>query len=121
MGTSLPLNGLMAYPPVKMPRFSNEISVDWRSSFRLLADALDEGRNLFAPFGRSNGGDQRVFRRQDHESHPERRVRPGREHLDLVVGTGHADLELGALRAPDPVALHRLDPLGPFQCFQSSQ
>ena len=52
---------------------------------------------------------------QHHECHAERRVRPGGVHAHRVVAARDAQAELGALRAADPVALHRLDPLGPIQ------
>ena len=54
-----------------------------------------------------------VLRRHHEERRAEERVGPRRE--DGVVGPEllAAEHDLGALRAPDPVALHRLDVLGP--------
>ena len=54
-----------------------------------------------------------VLGRHDEERRTEQRVRPRREHrvVDLQLVAGEDDLR--ALRAPDPVALHRLDVLGP--------
>ena len=65
--------------------------------------------------------DQRVLGRQDHEGHAERRVGPGGEDPDDVVAALDRQVELGALGAADPVALHGLDPLGPVQAVEGVQ
>jgi hypothetical protein len=67
------------------------------------------------------GGDHRV-------GHPERGVRAGGEDTQgqrwpavAAVASLHHQVELGALGAADPVALHGLDPLGPVQVVQTGQ
>ena len=64
----------------------------------------------------------------DGVGHPEARVRTGGEHPERErrapvppVATDHRQIELGSFGAPDPVALHGLDPLGPLEgvkCLQ---
>ena len=62
---------------------------------------------------------ERALGREQEERHAEDRVGTGREDGDLSVGGGHAvgvgerEGDLGALGAADPVALLRLDVLGP--------
>ena len=64
-------------------------------------------------------GGKRALGRQQEEAHAKESVRPGGEDGDLAVGGRHAVLrrerkvDLGALGATDPVALLRLDVLGP--------
>ncbi len=64
----------------------------------------------------------------DGVGHAEGGVRPGREDPDGQRGTAvaavpplDAEVELGSLRAPDPVPLHGLDPLGPFEGLEVGQ
>ena len=59
--------------------------------------------------------DQLVFGREHHVRGSEKRVGPGGEHLDLVIGAGHTERHLSTARTADPVALHGLDLLGPVQ------
>ena len=59
--------------------------------------------------------DQGVLGGQHGVGHAEARVGSRGEDLELVVGALHLHPELGALTAADPVALHRLEPLGPIQ------
>jgi hypothetical protein len=58
-------------------------------------------------------GDQRVLGRQYKEGRAEERVRPGGEDRQVDVELFDPEDHLGALRAPDPVPLHRQDALGP--------
>src|SRR3712207_7563628 len=44
----------------------------------------------------------------------EQRVGAGREHGGVDAEPGAVERDLGAVRAADPVALHRLDVLGPL-------
>ncbi len=81
---------------------------------RSVADPLDEFGHLplLGGAGRQRR-DERVLRGQDDIRHAEDRVDPGGEDADLGVGALDGDVELHALGAADPVALHRLDPLRP--------
>ena len=58
-----------------------------------------------------------MLRRQHEEGRPEERVGPRREDRQLGAVV-ERELDLGAVRAPDPVALHRHDPLGPLHVLQ---
>jgi hypothetical protein len=62
-----------------------------------------------------------MLRRQHEERRPEERVGPGGEHRDVLVELLDAEQHLGALRAADPVSLHRLDPVLPFDRRQVVQ
>jgi hypothetical protein len=54
-----------------------------------------------------------------HERHAENRVRPGREEPDLLTRMAfHGKGQLRAFGAPDPVALHQLDRLGPVDALE---
>ena len=61
-----------------------------------------------------------TFRRQHHVRRPEESIRTGREDPDALPRR-HAEIDLGALTAADPVALQLLDPLGPINLFQPFQ
>ena len=51
---------------------------------------------------------------EHEERRTPQRVRPGREDRDLLARFLDREGDLGALGAPDPVPLHRQDPLGPI-------
>ena len=88
----------------------------------LAADPLDERRHLVPVLGGGDLGDQRVLGRQHHEGHAEDGVGPGGEDPDgRRRPPCDRQVELGALGAADPVALHGLDPLGPLQVVQGVQ
>ena len=55
-----------------------------------------------------------MLRRQHEERRAVQRVRTGREDLDLLAEVVDAEHDVGALRAPDPVPLHRQHALGPL-------
>ena len=57
--------------------------------------------------------DQRMLGREHEESRTEERVRPSGEDRKVEVQLVHTEEDLGALRATDPVPLHRQHPLGP--------
>ena len=58
--------------------------------------------------------DHRMLGRQHEERGPEQRVGPCREDRDRLVAADDRELDLGTMRATDPVALHREDALGPL-------
>ena len=55
-----------------------------------------------------------MLRRQHEEGRAEQRVRARGEHRQLLAGAVDAEDDARAVRAPDPVALHRQDALGPL-------
>ncbi len=75
---------------------------------------------------RGQGRHERVLRGEDHERRPEERVRPGREHPQLVaarlmvVGRDR-EHDLCALASADPVRLLGLDRLGPVEALEVEQ
>ncbi len=81
---------------------------------RLAADPVDVLAHR--PLGR-RAGDQalqlRVLRRQHEEGGTEEGVGTGREDREVEADLFAAKNDLGSLRAPDPVALHRHHVLGP--------
>ena len=79
--------------------------------FRLLDIALDR----LALLRRGDLTDQRVLRGEHHESGPENRIGPRREHLELLVEALQSEEYLRALAAPDPVALDLLERVAPFE------
>ena len=78
-----------------------------------LALVREHGRR---PLRRRQVGDERVLRRQHHERGPEQRVGTGREHL--IGPAGEAKSIACTRGAADPVALHRLDRVGPLEHVQ---
>ncbi len=62
--------------------------------------------------------DERVLRSEHEERRAVERVGTRREDGDVLVELGDPELDLGALRAADPVALHRLDAVGPLDLLQ---
>ena len=58
--------------------------------------------------------DRRMLGREDEEGGAEQRVGAGREDGEVDAQLLAAEDDLGALRATDPVALHRLHVLGPL-------
>ena len=58
--------------------------------------------------------DHRVLGRKHEERGPEQRVGTRREDGDRLVAADDGELHLGAMRAADPVALHREHALGPL-------
>ena len=54
-----------------------------------------------------------VLGRQHEEGRTEKRVGPRREDIEVEAESGDAEGDARALRAADPVALHRQHPLGP--------
>src|SRR5215203_3799409 len=73
---------------------------------------LDVGAHLFGSLLRRYLLDRRVLRAHHEERGAEERVRAGRKDLDGAV-VFDLEPDPGALGAPDPVPLQRLDPLGP--------
>jgi hypothetical protein len=65
--------------------------------------------------------DVRVLGGHDEEGRAEQRVRPGGEDGIVRSELGAGEGDFGALRASDPVALHRLDVLGPVDGVQVVQ
>ena len=59
-----------------------------------------------------------MLRGEHEEGRAEQRVGPGREDGDVPVELGNVEPDLGAFRAADPVALHRLDAVGPLDVLQ---
>ena len=57
--------------------------------------------------------DQRMLGREHHERRPEQRVGTGGEHRDRPGR--RVEVDGGTVAAPDPVALHRLDRVGPVE------
>ena len=123
-GTGCCVNGLSAYAPVKTPRLSSAPSVDSRSISVSLRTALDERLDLGPPLVGGDLGDQRVLGREHAERHAEAGVGAGGEHAEAAARSGcprashDLHLELGALGATDPVALHGHDPLGPVELVE---
>ena len=67
-------------------------------------------------------GHERVLGREHGVGHAEAGVRARREDLDLDAGpAGDCHAELSAFGATDPVALHRLDALGPVEAVEGIQ
>ena len=91
------------------------------------ADLLGALERLLAGGGRGAFGDERrepgvarrerhaqgVIGRDRHEARAEQRVRPGREHLEIVVAAVDLEPHAGADRAADPALLHGPDLVGP--------
>src|SRR5829696_6037631 len=73
---------------------------------------LDVGAHLFGSLLRRYLLDRRVLRAHHEERGAEERVRAGGKDLDGAV-VFDLEPDPGALGAPDPVPLQRLDPLGP--------
>ena len=88
----------------------------------LAAHPLGEGAELRLPLG---AGDQplgqRVLGGEHEEGGPEQRVRPGGEDPHRLAGLGHLEVDVGPGRAPDPVALHGQDLVGPVQVLHVVQ
>ena len=88
-----------------------------------LANARDERRHFIAVFGCRDLLDQLVLRREHAERHAEARVRTRGVHPEAMargsaIGVADLHLELGALGAADPVALHGDDALRPIQLVE---
>ena len=65
---------------------------------------------------------ERVLGSHDGIGHAEGGVDPGREDPDSEpIATLDGEVELRALGPPDPVALHRLRPLGPLEVVEGLQ
>ena len=65
---------------------------------------------------------QRMFGCDREEGDAHQRVRPGGEHLQRFPAAGNIETDLQTFRAPQPVALHGLDRIGPaLQRVQSIQ
>src|SRR5918992_5702053 len=54
-----------------------------------------------------------MFGGEDKKRRPPQRVRPGREDGYLLIEVLERELDLGSIRASDPVRLERLEPLRP--------
>ena len=86
-------------------------ALDFRLPGDLGAERLDDGALIRVG---NEPVHQRVLGGEDRVGHPEGRVRPGREHPDRDARPpDDGQDKFRALRLPDPVALHREDPLGP--------
>ena len=99
------VSGLMAYAPVNTPVFSRVSSV--RSISFFVAAWRRYAATALGLLGRGERVDERVLGREHHERRAEQRVGAGGEHGD--VAGGDCEVHVGARRAADPVALHRLD------------
>ena len=84
--------------------------------------ALDVGQlpdllHVGAQLGQAIGGADLLGQRRVGRHHEERgavqRVGPGGEDRDRLVAAFHGEVDLGALRAADPVALHQQDAVRP--------
>ncbi|MCY1543104.1 hypothetical protein D9M68_788990 [compost metagenome] len=62
-----------------------------------------------------------MFRCQYHEVYPENRIRSGRKYFDLCIALVYAECDLRTFTLTDPVALHFLHCLTPFQFIQAVQ
>ncbi len=69
--------------------------------------------------GRRDQVDDGVFGRNHCVGHSEARIGPRGEDTQSEVVPGYPEVELHALRASDPIALHRLDPLGPVDLLET--
>ena len=131
-GMFQPLVGFLANAPVKTPVFSLPfgLALELRLLRRELAvrrhrlgGELVEAerappfeRRVLRPLVGHDLVDERVLGREHHVGGAEERVGPGGEHVDLdVVVLLDRERDLGADAAPDPVALHELDRLGPVE------
>ena len=85
-------------------------TVDLRPSFHPLEVLLEGGFPRRTVDQRVR---QRMLGRQHHERRAPQRVRTGREDLDALIATVDREDDVGALRAPDPVALDSLDVVRP--------
>ena len=83
------------------------------------------GLDVLAPVLRGDLPHERVLRGEHHERHAVQRVGAGGEDADLVRAVRRGRLEgkrgLGALGAADPVALHQLDVIRPFEVLVGQQ
>src|SRR3990172_9151000 len=93
-------------------------------NLRLASGLLHVGLHLGAALRRRQQRHQRVLRRQHHERDAEDRVRPRGEDAQLLLLDARgvqAEGDLHALRAADPVALHRHYPLPPVDAGEVQQ
>ena len=110
----------MAKLPMRTPVFSR--SVDSRSISVARRACSWYASTSRALLGRGQLLDQRVLGRQHDVGHAEDRVDARGEDRDLQVRLPvDRDVELDALGAADPVALHRLDALGPVDLREVQQ
>ena len=111
MGIRSPFTGLTAYTPRKTPVFSR--SVDCRSmSVSLRTCARYASNSARCSLGAQLGRQRRVGR-DHHERRPVQGVRPGRVDRDGLGRALDHEVDLGARRPADPVALHRQHPVRP--------
>ena len=84
---------------------------------RLGRRGIPPGPHRVSARGPLGGGvvGQVVFGGQHHEGGAEQGVRTRGENLDPLAAGGLGEDDPGALGTPDPVALHRLDLVGPVQ------
>ena len=89
----------------------------------VLRDGVERRRRSARPAGGVPSGhaarrqlvDQRMLGRKHHERRAEQRVGARREDADRLAARRHGEVDQRAFAAADPVALHRLDRVGPVE------
>ena len=106
----LAVDGIDGKPPSRDTVLLLLLTLDFRA--RSAAAHVVEHRRLVLGPG-NELRHQRVLRRQREERRTEQRVRPGREDRQLLSASVDAEHHARAVRAPDPVSLHRQHTLRP--------
>ena len=110
-GTRSPFTGLMACTPSAKPSFvsaSSRLASEFARAFSISGSSFPE-----RPTQLGQPAHRGVLHGEDEERHAPQRVGPGREDRDLLARLLDREDHACALAAPDPVPLHRDDPLGP--------
>ena len=112
MGIFSPLNGLIAWRPVKTPSFST-VAVKRSASRRARSSATNRATSASRPPARAKPMSRGCSGARTSAVAPNTVSHAGREDLDRFGLSLDGEAQAAALASADPVALHRDDPLGP--------